>query len=108
MDLAGHPQVGAEMPEWPGGQATLQGPLNRTRLTSSFRAGPSPVSTQARQRLPPWIPRKMGTWVRSRPLLGSMQIFSGKEERRAGGEGAHIMSSGRAVFGQELGQGPAG
>lgn len=50
-------------------------------LTSSCRVGPSPVSTQARQRRPPWIPRKMGTLVRSRPLLGSMQIFSGRKER---------------------------
>lgn len=29
MDLAGHPQVGAEMPECPGGQAALQGPLEQ-------------------------------------------------------------------------------
>lgn len=47
-------------------------------LTSSFREGPSLVSTHARQQLPPWIPRKMGTLERSRPRLGRIQIFSGR------------------------------
>lgn len=71
-------------------------------LTSSCRVGPSPVSTQARQRLPPWIPRKMGTLVRSRPLLGSMQIFSGRKERREpGDERTQMASSQRAKAGQE-------
>lgn len=64
-------------------QTTLEvcrGPQHRVRLlTSSCREGPSPVSTHARQRLPPWTPKKMGNLVRSRPLLGSMQMVSGRE-----------------------------
>lgn len=57
-------------------------------LTSSFREGPSLVSTHARQQLPPWIPRKMGTLERSRPRLGRIQIFSGgKTECESGSKG---------------------
>lgn len=76
---------------WRPGQV-CRGPQNRVRsLTSSCREGPSPASTHARQRLPPWIPRKTGKLVWPRPLLGSMQIISGvgrgEEKREPGDEG---------------------
>lgn len=86
MGLAGNPPPGQRCRSILEARSGLQG-APEWPLTSSCREGPSPVSTHARQRLPPWAPRKMGTLKRSRPLLGSTQIFSGRQERREpGGE----------------------
>lgn len=83
VDLARHPQVGAEMPEWPGGQAAPQGPLEQDASHLQLQGRPLPCLHTGQAAPASLDPQEDGNLGAVQASVGKYAdlLWEGREER---------------------------